>query len=59
MTQAQMIEAEKLADKEKNRERKAVREAKLEFPIEDWYFISTDAIDMIQKLLCRNVKKCI
>ena len=35
----------------------AVMEAKLEFPIEDWYFISTEAIDLIQKLLTKNVKK--
>ena len=30
MTQEQIIEAERLAEKEKNRERKAVREAKMD-----------------------------
>lgn len=35
----------------------SVLEAKLEFPIEDWYFISPDAIDLISQLLTKNVKK--
>ena len=32
-------------------------EAKLEFPIEEWYHISCEARDLISKLLTKNVKK--